>query len=144
MKHMDINSPEELKSWIKNNIETGENLELLPSFTNEDIRKQGLEQNAWWIPGRRIASTYQTGGSTGKPSIIPYSPIDKAVAGLLLGSMLRKNIDIKNGDKILFLGPGDPHLMGPHAAYAFERMGIATIPIGNTLRILLLKRSSLL
>jgi len=38
------------------------------------------------------------------------------------------NADIKDGDKILFLGPGDPHLMGPNAAYGFERMGIATIP----------------
>ena len=93
MKYMNINNPEELQSWVKNNINTGEDLELLPSLTNEDMRKQGLEHNAWWIPGKRIASTYQTGGSTGKPSIIPYSPIDKALAGLLMSSMMRKNAD---------------------------------------------------
>jgi len=95
MKYLNINNPEALQSWIKNNIKTGDNLELLPSLTNEDVRRQGLNHNSWWIPGKRIAKTFQTGGSTGKPSIIPYSPIDKEEAVLLIAVQLRKYVDIK-------------------------------------------------
>jgi phenylacetate-coenzyme A ligase PaaK-like adenylate-forming protein len=128
MKHLNINDSNRLKSWAKNNIKTGEDLELLPSLTNDDVRSPGLEHNAWWVPGKRIAKTFQTGGSTGKPSIIPYSPIDKEVAGLLIGLQLRKNINIKEGDRVLFLAPSEPHPMGPVSALGFERIGISTIP----------------
>jgi phenylacetate-coenzyme A ligase PaaK-like adenylate-forming protein len=101
---------------------------LLDRFIPPLTRKPGLSHNAWWIPGKRIAKTFQTGGSTGRPSIIPYSPIDKEVASLLLGIQLRKDINIKDGDKILFLAPSEPHPMGPVTALAFERMRTATIP----------------
>lgn len=126
MSDLNINDYERLRAWIKNNIKTSEDLDLLPPLTNEDMRRPGLDYNAWWIPGRRIASTYQSGGSTGKPSIIPYSPIDKTVACLANSAMVRKYISIKEWSNILMLGPGDPHPLGPLFAYCFELMGIAT------------------
>ena len=128
MNHLKITDLDRLRDWITNNIKTSEDMDLLPSFKNEDIRRPELDHNAWWIAGKRIAGTYQTGGSTGKPSIIPFSPIDKILGSLVNAALVRKYLNINDGDKLLILAPAEPHPLGPLLAYSFEIMGIPTIP----------------
>ncbi len=124
--------PDELVKWIKKNINTGEDVEQLPSLTNEDIRKERLYPYGWWIPKKRLAKVFQSGGSTGKPSYIPYSGTDYEIACLVISEGLKKYMNVKEGNKQLFLVPPEPHPYGPVYSDSLKKIG--GIPIWKHFR----------
>ncbi len=118
-----IKDLDNLIRWVKENIKESEDLEHLPPLTNDDIRKHDLYPYGWWIPSKIPAKTFQSGASTGKPAYIPYSIADYEIACMYAAEGLKKNVNIKEGDKVLLLVPPDPHPYGPACSRSLEKIG---------------------
>jgi len=119
---LNIRDRDELIKWVKENIKSSEDLEYLPPLTNDDIRKPELYPYDWWIPGKIPAKVFQSGGTTGEPGYIPYSAIDYEVACLSMARDIKNSVEIKDGDKVLFLVPSNPHPYGPSCSYCLEKL----------------------
>ncbi len=131
-KELRISDSDKLAKWIKENINTSEDLEYLPTLTNDDIRKEELYPYGWWIPKKRPAKIFQSGGSTGKPTYIPYSSTDYETACLVVSEALKNYMNVKEGDKQLLLTPPDPHCYGPTYSDSLKKIG--GIPIWKHFR----------
>ncbi len=111
-----------LRSWVQDAICSPEDIKKLPPVTNSDLRSG--KYNDWWIKGKIESMVKASGGSTGKPAYIPYSPVDEEVAYLLVTAGLKESLGdyYKEGMIGLIHWPGESHPVGTVAEIGLKRL----------------------
>jgi phenylacetate-coenzyme A ligase PaaK-like adenylate-forming protein len=116
-----------LRSWIQDSICSPEDIKKLPTVTNSDLRSG--KYNDWWIKGKRVSMVKASGGSTGKPVYVAYSPVDEEVVYLLAAAGLKESLgdDYREGITGLIHWPGESHPVGTVAEIGLKMLGCTPI-----------------